>query len=460
MDFRAHRFAMPRNDVINQWIVLPMNLFSLLQTRNKPVRVALIGAGKFGSMFLAQVPHVPGLEVPVIVDLDPQRARDACKTVGWDADRIAATSFVTDGAKAVAGDVDVIVEATGNPAVGIRHARAAIAAGKHIVMVNVEADVLAGPLLADEARKAGVVYSLAYGDQPALTAEMVDWARATGFRVVAAGKGTKYLPAYHDVTPDGVWQHYGLTAAEAQSAGMNPQMFNSFLDGTKSAIEMAAIANATGLDVPSEGLKFPPCGVDDLPHVMRPRQSGGVLERSGVVEVVSSLERDGRPVFRDLRWGVYVVLEAPNDYAADCFKQYGLKTDASGRYAAMYKPYHLIGLELNISVLSAALRKEPTGQPQGFRGDVAAIAKRDLRAGEMLDGEGGYTVWGKLMPAQTSLTVGALPIGLAHRVKLVRDIAHGAVVRWSDVEVDAGNETVKVRKQMEAMFAPKHGERQ
>jgi predicted homoserine dehydrogenase-like protein len=451
---------MPRNDVINQWIVLPMNLFSLLQTRNKPVRVALIGAGKFGSMFLAQVPHVPGLEVPVIVDLDPQRARDACKTVGWDADRIAATSFVTDGAQAVAGDVDVIVEATGNPAVGIRHARAAIASGKHIVMVNVEADVLAGPLLADEARKAGVVYSLAYGDQPALTAEMVDWARATGFRVVAAGKGTKYLPAYHDVTPDGVWQHYGLTAAEAQSAGMNPQMFNSFLDGTKSAIEMAAIANATGLDVPSEGLKFPPCGVDDLPHVMRPRQSGGVLERSGVVEVVSSLERDGRPVFRDLRWGVYVVLEAPNDYAADCFKQYGLKTDASGRYAAMYKPYHLIGLELNISVLSAALRKEPTGQPQGFRGDVAAIAKRDLRAGEMLDGEGGYTVWGKLMPAQTSLTLGALPIGLAHRVKLVRDIAHGAVVRWSDVEVDAGNETVKVRKQMEAMFAPKHGERQ
>ena len=295
--------------------------------------------------------------------------------------------------------MDVVVEATGNPAVGIRHARAAIAAGKHVVMVNVEADVLAGPLLAEEARKAGVVYSLAYGDQPALTAEMVDWARATGFRVVAAGKGTKYLPAYHDVTPDGVWGHYGLTAGEAQSAGMNPQMFNSFLDGTKSAIEMAAIANATGLDVPSDGLLFPPCGVDDLPHVMRPRDKGGVLEKAGLAEVVSSLERDGRPVFRDLRWGVYVVLEAPNDYAADCFRQYGLKTDASGRYAAMYKPYHLIGLELNISILSAALRGEPTGQPHDFRGDVAAVAKRDLRAGEMLDGEGGYTVWGKLMPA-------------------------------------------------------------
>jgi predicted homoserine dehydrogenase-like protein len=299
------------------------------------------------------------------------------------------------------------------------------------------------------------VYSLAYGDQPALTSEMVDWARATGFRVVAAGKGTKYLPAYHDVTPEGVWAHYGLTPGEAQSAGMNPQMFNSFLDGTKSAIEMAAIANACGLDVPGNGLLFPPCGVDDLPHIMRPRDKGGVLEKSGVVEVVSSLERDGRQVFRDLRWGVYVVLEAPNDYAADCFKQYGLKTDVSGRYAAMYKPYHLIGLELNISILSAALRGEPTGQPQGFRGDAVAVAKRDLRAGEMLDGEGGYTVWGKLMPAAASLAAGALPIGLAHEVNLKNAVAHGGVVRWSDVETDANDDTVRTRRAMEAKFGRK-----
>jgi predicted homoserine dehydrogenase-like protein len=433
-----------------------MNLFSLLNARRaagKPVRVALIGAGKFGSMFLSQVPHVPGLKVAVIVDLDPERAREACRTVGWDGALIEATKFTADSAKATSDEIEVVVEATGNPAAGIRHARAAIKAGKHIVMVNVEADVLAGPLLAAEARQAGVVYSLAYGDQPALTAEMVDWARATGFRVVCAGKGTKFLPTYHDVTPDNVWQHYGLTRSEAQSAGMNPQMFNSFLDGTKSAIEMAAIANAASLDVPDNGLQFPPCGVDDLPHVLRPRAQGGVLEKAGMVEVVSSLERDGRPVFRDLRWGVYVVLEAPNDYAADCFRQYGLKTDGSGRYAAMYKPYHLIGLELNISVLSAALRKEATGQPVSFRGDVAAVAKRPLRKGEMLDGEGGYTVWGKLMPADASLKASALPIGLAHRVKLNNDIAHGAVVRWSDVEFDADSDTVKTRKAMEAAFA-------
>ncbi|HTU53777.1 MAG TPA: SAF domain-containing protein, partial [Acetobacteraceae bacterium] len=399
-----------------------------------------------------------GLEVAAIVDLSPDRAREACRTVGWDAGRIAATSFAEDATAAIAhDDVEVVVEATGNPAAGIRHARAAVAAGKHIVMVNVEADALAGPLLAEEARRAGVVYSLAYGDQPALTAELVDWARAAGFRVVAAGKGTKYLPLYHSVTPDDVWGHYGLTPAEAKRAGMNPQMFNSFLDGTKSAIEMVAIANATGLAVPAHGLAFPPCGVDDLPHILRPRSEGGVLAQSGMVEVVSSLERDGRPVFRDLRWGVYVVLEAPNDYAAACFRQYGMKTDESGRYAAMYKPYHLIGLELGISVLSAALRGEPTGQAREFRGDVAAVAKRALRAGERLDGEGGYTVWGRAMPASASLALGALPIGLAHHARLLHDVPEGEVVRWTDVETDGADSltaaAIAARRALEAKYA-------
>jgi predicted homoserine dehydrogenase-like protein len=434
-----------------------MSLYSLAQERaagGKPVRVGLIGAGKFGSMFLNQVPTMPGVEIAVIADLDLERARDACKIVGWEPARIARTRFVASGIEACADPaVEVIVEATGSPPAGIAHACAAIAAGKHIVMVNVEADVLAGPLLAGEARAKGIVYSLAYGDQPALTCEIVDWARACGFEVVAAGKGTKYLPAYHTVTPDDVWAHYGLTPDEAKRGGMNPQMFNSFLDGTKSAIEMAAIANATGLSVPCDGLGFPPCGVDDLPQVLRGADAGGTLERDGMVEVVSSLERDGRPVFRDLRWGVYAVLKAPNEYARTCFKEYGLKTDASGWYAAMYKPYHLIGLELGISVLSAALRGEPTGQASFWRGDAVSVAKRTLRAGEVLDGEGGYTVWGKLVPAERSLAEGALPIGLAHKVTLLRDVAAGAVVRWADVEV-FDSEAVRVRREMERRFAP------
>jgi predicted homoserine dehydrogenase-like protein len=424
-----------------------MNLYKLLQNRlemGKPVRAGLIGAGKFGSMFLAQIPATPGLEVTAIADLDVQRAKAACRAVGWNVLQVEDTAFLEDGAALAArDDVEVVIEATGSPAAGIAHARAAIRNGKHVVMVNVEADVLAG-----------LVYSLAYGDQPALTAELVDWARACGFTVVAAGKGTKYLPLFHDVTPDDVWAHYGLTPQEAKAAGMNPQMFNSFLDGTKSAIEMAAIANACGLDAPEDGLRFPPCGVDDLPHVLRPESAGGVLPKAGMVEVVSSVERDGRPVFRDLRWGVYVVLEATSDYTAACFRQYGLKTDASGRYAAMYKPYHLIGLELNISVLSAALRGEPTGQPQAFRGDVAACAKRALKAGEMLDGEGGYTVWGKLAPAAISVARDALPIGLAHGVRLTRDVGKGEILTAGDVALDETSEAVRTRRAMVARFAP------
>ncbi len=423
---------------------------------NAPIGVGLIGAGKFGSMFLSQVPTTPGLRVVSIADLDPDRARKACHSVGWKGADVDAVRFTDDAvAMMAASDVHVVVEATGNPAAGITHARAAFASGKHIVMVNVEADVLAGPLLSAEAADAGVVYSMAYGDQPALTCEMVDWARSCGFDVVAAGKGTKYLPIYHTSTPDTVWPQYGLTPEQARAAGMNSQMFNSFLDGTKSAIEMAAIANATGLSPPPDGLGFPPCGMDDLAQVLRPREAGGQLHHRGQVEVVSSLERDGRPVARDLRWGVYVVFEAPNDYAAACFRQYGMNTDSSGRYSAMYKPFHLIGLELNISILSAALLGRPTGTTRDFVGDAVATAKRDLKAGEELDGEGGYTVYGKLLPAETSIAKGALPIGLAHGVALRRHVPAGETVGWTDVDVNDRLEAVIARREMERTFGAK-----
>ena len=415
-----------------------------------PVRVGLVGAGKFGSMFLAQVPTSDGVSVSWIADLDPDRARKSCRDVGWPEALVEHTRFTDDAFETVvAPDVDVVVEATGNPTIGAEHALAAIRAGKHVVMVNVEADVLVGPLIAKEARSAGVIYTMAYGDQPALTCELVDWARSCGFEVVAAGKGTKYLPGFHESTPATVWDHYGLAGERAAAAGMNSQMFNSFLDGTKSGIEMAAISNATGLTPAPGGLRFPPCGADDLPRILRPAEVGGQLHHRGQVEVVSSIERDGRPVHRDLRWGVYVVLEAPNDYVAGCFRQYGLLTDPTGRFAAMYKPYHLIGLELNISILSAALRRESIGATAEFRADVVATAKRDLAAGEELDGEGGFTVWGKLMPASASVASSGLPIGLAHGVRLRRHIPAGDCLSWRDVEVGDETEALRLRREME-----------
>jgi predicted homoserine dehydrogenase-like protein len=443
-----------------------MNLHAMLRARadaNNPIRVGLIGAGKFGTMYLSQAARTPGVQIIAIADLDPERARAACARVGgldpsaatFEDARKSGNTHLTDDSMALvaADDIDVVIDATGSPAAGIAHALACCENGKHIVMVNVEADALAGPLLAERARQAGVVYSLASGDQPALIHEQVDWARACGLEVIAAGKGTKYLDGYHYVTPDDVWEHYGLTPQQAEAGGMNPQMFNSFLDGTKSAIEMAAVANACDLTPAQDGLAFPPCGVHDLPHVMRPRADGGSLHHKGQVEVISSEERDGRHVTNDLRWGVYVVFEAPTDYVRACFDEYGLVTDSSGSYSALWKPYHLIGLELGISVANVALRGESTGAPTGFRGDAVATAKRDLKPGEELDGEGGYTVYGKLMRGADSLAAGGLPIGLAHHVRLKHAVAKDRPVTWADVEIDETSQAVRIRREMEAMFS-------
>ncbi|UCH53790.1 MAG: Gfo/Idh/MocA family oxidoreductase [Pseudomonadota bacterium] len=440
-----------------------MNLHSKLKQREaegRPLGIGLIGAGKFGSMYLSQARRTPGMRLTVVADLYPERARQALTKVGWPAAALDAVRFTDDVAGLIASDaVDIVIDATGSPAAGIRHVLGCCEHGKHIVMVNVEADALAGPLLAQRARAAGIVYSLAYGDQPALICELVDWARACGFEVLAAGKGTKYLPEYHRSTPDTVWPYYGFTPEMVAAGDFNARMFNSFLDGTKSAIEMAALANATGLTPAPDGLAFPPCGVDDLPHVLRPQADGGQLHHRGQVEVISSLERDGRPVYRDLRWGVYVTFAADSDYVRRCFKEYGLVTDSAGNVSALYRPCHLIGLELGISVASVGVRGESTGAPTGFRGDVVATAKRDLAAGEMLDGEGGYLVYGKLMPAADSLKLGGLPLGLAHGVKLKRPVKTGASVRWDDVDIDADSEAVQFRREMERAFTPGAGQR-
>ena len=419
----------------------------------KTVNVTLIGAGKFGSMFLSQAPHTKGLNVFTICDLNIDKAKKACREVGWSEDQINNIIFTEDFEKGINNDeVDVVVEATGHPSSGIKHARTCFKYGKHVIMVNVEADVLAGPSLSAEANSAEVVFSMAYGDQPSLTLEIIEWARASGFKVTAAGKGTKYMPEYHYSTPKTVWDHYGLTSDEAEKAGMNSKMFNSFLDGTKSSLEMSAIANASGLNVPNNGLLFPPCGMDDLASLLKEKNKGGLLEKNEQVEVVSSLERDGRPVFKDLRWGVYAVLQAPNDYAASCFKQYGMNTDQSGEFSAMYKPFHLIGMELNTSIFSAALLKLPTGQTKYFKGDVVSVSKRNLKKGEKLDGEGGFTVWGKLIPASTSLNLQALPIGLANDMYLKNDIDKDKILTWNDVEFDKNNEIIRYRHQMENKF--------
>jgi predicted homoserine dehydrogenase-like protein len=445
-----------------------MSLYSKLQQRaaqGKPVRIGLIGAGKFGSMYLAQVPRTPGVHLAGIADLSPTGARANLERVGWKPEQAMAPSLdaaLQSGATHVGEDwqalvrhpaIDVIVECTGHPIAAVDHCLEAFANGKHVVNVTVEADAFCGPLLARKAAEAGVIYSLAFGDQPALICDLVDWARTCGFPVVAAGRGHKWLPHFSESTPDTVWGYYGLTPEQARRGGLNPKMFNSFLDGSKPSIESTAVANATGLGVPSNGLLYPPASVEDIPFVTRPVSEGGVLERKGMVEVISSLETNGRKIPYDIRMGVWVTVEAETEYIKNCFEEYNAHTDPSGRYFTLYKRWHLIGLEVGVSVASVALRGEATGVATCWNADVVATAKRDLTPGDVLDGEGGYTVWGKLLPAATSARMGGLPLGLAHDVKMVRPVKKGQSLGWADVAMDTTTRAWQIRKEMEAMFA-------
>ena len=446
-----------------------MSLFTQLQRREaeaRPIRIGLIGAGKFGSMYLAQIPRTPGVHLVAIADLSPDAARTNLARVGWTAARTQARSadealktrgtWITEDWQAVtrSPDIDIVVECTGNPVAAVAHCLDAFAHGKHVVNVTVEADAFCGPLLARKAQDAGVIYSLAFGDQPALICDLVDWARTCGFPVVAAGRGHKWLPHFSESTPETVWGHYGLTPEQALRGGLNPKMFNSFLDGSKPSIESSAVANATGLGVPSDGLLYPPASIEDIPVVTRPKSEGGVLERKGMVEVISSLEADGRRIPYDIRMGVWVTVEAETDYIKNCFEEYNAHTDPSGRYFTLYKRWHLIGLEVGMSVASVALRGEPTGVATCWNADVVATAKRDLVPGDMLDGEGGYTVWGKLLPSDRSLRLGVLPLGLAHDVKVLRPVKKGQSLSWADVAMDTSTDAYKLRAEMEAMFAP------
>jgi predicted homoserine dehydrogenase-like protein len=431
-----------------------MNLYSkLVERSDQPLRLGLIGAGKFAAMYLAQVPRTPGIRLVAIADLAPDNARTNLERVGWRKELIQRTPVSEDWEKVVSHpEIDIVIEATGNPIAAVEHALAAFRNGKHVVMVTVEADAFCGPLLARKAREAGVVYSLAYGDQPALICDLVDWARAAGFPVVAAGRGHKWLPQFSQSTPETVWGHYGLTPEDARIGGLNPKMFNSFLDGSKPAIETTAVCNATGLTAAPEGLLYPPGSIDQIPALMRPRSEGGVLHHKGQVEVISSLEASGKPIDYDIRFGVFVVFEGETDYIRRCFHEYGVKTDPSGRYACLYKRWHLIGLEVGISVASVGLRGEPTGCPTGWRADAVATAKKSLSPGELLDGEGGYTVVGRLMPAADSLALGCLPLGLAHGWKVLKPVPAGQPIKWNDVAYDADNTAVRVRREMEKLF--------
>jgi len=423
-----------------------MYLYSKLEDYKGNINIAFIGCGKFISMFLSQYNQLKKIKIDTIVDLDIERAKSNCIKSGLKKETVEKINFVNSLDSILNRDIEIFIEATGNPIAGTQHAYKVIQSKKNIIMVNVEADVLCGKYLSDLAKENNVIYSMAYGDQPSLILEQIEWARLNGFFVTCAGKGTKYHPSFEYSTPENVWNNYGMTAGEAENAGMNPKMFNSFVTGDKSSIEMAAVANASGLKCPKNGLTYPPVGVYDIANKLIPKDNGGFIDYEGQVEVISSIDRNKIQIENDLRWGVYIVIKAQNNYVKDCFKEYGMVTNNSGEYSAIWRPYHYVGLELAQSIYSIALDKKSTGHTKFFNADVVSIAKKDLSSGEILDGEGGFTSRGRLVTSRNSIDSNFLPLGLSDGAKTKKSIKKDEFIKIDDVEINWKQEVLKARE--------------
>ena len=411
------------------------------------IRVAFIGCGKFISMFLSQYNQLKKIKIDSIIDLNEDIAKKNCLKSGLTEEQVKEINFTNSLDETINRDINIYIEATGNPIVGAVHAEKIIKNKKHLILVNVEADVICGKYLSDLAKKNNVICSMAYGDQPSLILEQVEWARLNGFSVVCAGKGTKYHPTFEYSTPDTVWDHYGLTKERAENeSGMNPKMFNSFLCGDKSAIEMCAVSNAANLKCPINGLTFPPVSVYDIAKTLIPKENGGLIDYEGQVEVISSIDLNKKDILNDLRWGVYVVIKAQNQYVKNCFKDYGMVTDKSGNFSAIWRPYHYIGLELAQSIYSIALDNKATGFTKSYNAEVASYAKKDLKIGEKLDGEGGFCARGKLITSKKSKDEKILPLGLTDGAEIIKNIKRDEIIKLSDVKLNLPEEIIKARE--------------
>ncbi|GAA4705484.1 NAD(P)H-dependent oxidoreductase [Phytohabitans rumicis] len=380
----------------------------------RPIRVGLVGAGQMGTGFVAQVGRMPGVEVAAVADVAPERALSAYRRAGRadpllasDPDLLAAAieagqPVAMDDAELLAHlPVDIVVEASGIPEVGAQVALSALLAGKDVALLTVEADVTVGLALTNLAKRMGRVYTVCRGDEPAEAKRLVDYARALGFDVVCAGKG-KNNPLDRHATPDTV-------AATAHARGMNPKMLASFVDGSKTMIEMAALANATGLKVSRRGMHGPAATVQQLAQVFRPAAEGGVLEQWGVVDYCTG----------SVAPGVFAVAHCPDAVVAEELEYLSM---GPGPYYTFYRPYHLASLEAPLTVAEAVLDREPSLAPTTWMAEVVAVAKRDLKAGEILDGIGGYMVRGLTEAAGVAADEGLVPLGLAGGATLLHDV--------------------------------------
>jgi len=432
------------------------------------VRIGIIGAGVFGTMMIIQLARMQGLEPSIVADVKLDHALQALELARTRRGEIVEVHTVSranaamdkhkmvvtkDAQVLVQSDIDIVVEATGNAEVGARYVFEALMNKKHIVLVNVETDALTGPILKKIANNSDLHYSLAYGDQPALINELYDWAKTLGLEIIAAGKGTRYKPAFRRNTPDDALQIYGFNEASIQKMHPNSKMYNSFIDGTKSAVEMVSVSNMTGLKPDIRGMHFPTATINEIPNKLCLQKDGGILQQEHVVEVVSSLTNEGHEVHPNLRHGVYLVFRSMDDQIQ---QQAGMYCDQKGTgNALLYRPYHFTGIEAPISVAKIAFDNTCTGSPLGWYSDVITVAKRDLARGEVLDGGGGYTVYGLAEDACVSRKEHFLPIGLANGVRVKRRILTDEILTYDDVELNEASFGLQLRRIQESTIQPK-----
>ena len=441
-----------------------------LDESGNPIKVGVIGAGFFGCSTIGQVSRILGITTSIIADIYKEKAtrgftrfaRRKAREIVETRDTDMANSCIEknipvitrDSRVLIESDVEVILESTGVPEVAGRHAYEAISNKKNVVMATVEAECVIGPLLSKMARENGVVYSQAYGDQPALICELYDWAKSLGFDVVAAGEGTAARIEWRHETPDDALQRFGFTQEEIDRLRLNPKMYNSFIDTTKCAVEMVAVCNATGLKPDTRGMHFPLGSVKDVPRLLSLRKDGGILENKGVVDVITRVRPDGRQIRNDIRWGVFVVVTSDNRDVKGLFKTYEAPRGARGKNALVYRPHHWAGLEASISLIRAVLYKEPTGTPlpAAPSAEVLAAAKRTLKPGDLLDGGGGYTTYGLAEKAEVARKENLLPLGLAENIRVAKEVPPDGVVSYDDVELNEDSLLLKLRRKQDKTF--------
>jgi predicted homoserine dehydrogenase-like protein len=428
---------------------LAADLRQRMEAGKPPIRIGLIGSGEMGTDIVTQCAQMTGITVAAIADINIEAAKRAVIIAGGLADRIAVADnkrafdtamqtgkiAITDDAQAVCtnGEIDVVIDATGKPAVGAAIGLVAMEHGKHLVMMNVEADVTIGAYLVKEARRLGVVYTLGAGDEPSSCMELINFVTGLGYPIIAAGKG-KNNPLNIDATPDAYMD-------EAKRRNMNPRMLVEFVDGSKTMVEMAAIANATGLVPDCPGMHGPAAGLAELENVLCPKADGGVLSRKGVVDY--SIGKGVAP-------GVFVIAEMAHPRLRE--RMHDLKLGA-GPYYKFYRPYHLTSLEVPLSCARAVLYgtadMQPLDRPSA---EVCAVAKKDLKPGDRLDAIGEYTYRAWIMTYDEARHAKGVPCGLLEGGKVTKQIKRGELLTSDNVEVDAASGIVALRKRQDDLL--------